>query len=1261
MGHNKKVLYFEEKANPWNRLTFGWVRSLMQRGRKHSLEADDLLPLNATEEPAALQQHIPPGARLLTTLLRWHWAALARGGLLSLCALACQLCIPFLLRSLVDAFAQKQPASTGLRLCALVFLCTLLGSLCTHHMWHILLKMCMRIKAQIADNIFKKSLKILPRVAPPKGDIINLLANDSARIYNVLAQCHQLWSIPLQVGLVLWFLHRLLGWPAWGGLGVLLATLPLSSRVAKAQSKHRAQLLRCSDERVSLMGDVLHAIRLIKFYAWEKNLHERILQVRAREEWQLSRLAFIQSLLVFVFLGTPVVVAFVALGLCFYNGYQISPGQVFSALTLFGLLRQPLAQLPSLISDVTDSFLSEKRLQNFLLLPEIETPPEDLSGAITMGPCVIYHDDTNPQNLAGQGRRGRVSDVYMRRTQVSDEEPNDARSNFQDWYEASTADSPGWQLHVPHLHIAPGELVGVMGTVGSGKTTLLRALFGEHTTINQTTLGGPVAYVPQQPWIPHGSIKDVVLWGKSYVPEHYQTCINACGLGPDILQFSHGHETRVGERGVLLSGGQKQRLSLARAAYADAALYVLDDPLSAVDEQVAEHIFAELICGLWKNKTRLLCTHRHEFLSRMDRVLVVENGTVREWSATRDPPLPLAPVTAVPAYAAAKNDSPAPRDPLPENQTLTQADVAEEREQGAVRWEHYRGYLRHMGSTPLLIGLVILFLSRDAASLFHDHFVARFAAGRFLSLQGFLSIAAGAAGTSVILGLVRAFLLGRCGVRAAHQYQQALLSSVLFTKLSFFENTQTGRILNRFSKDTESLDRTIPQATGEASLSFVTLLSTLLLILLVLPFSILFVIPATGFYFWVQKQFRQVARQVKRLDSVTRSPVFSLISEALDGASVIRAYNKQKVFFEKHHQVLQVNQRAFYSAVSLNRWLGVRLELTSSLFVSLVALVFVTLARDTPAETMGLCVTYALLMTGNLNWTVRMLAELENGFNAVERVNHYTRLTPETTAGSTPENWPSAGKIIVKNLCASYKKDQKNVLQNVNFSINPGERIGLIGRTGSGKSTLTQVFFRLVDHVSGEILIDDINIAHVAPRFVRSRLGIIPQDPQLFLGTIRDNLDPFGTFDDDAIWQSLGAASLETKVRALAQGLLTPVKEGGVNFSVGERQLLCLARAFLRKPRVLFLDEATAHVDPATDALVHKLVDEMAQSATVITIAHRLHTVENTHKVLWLDHGRVRAWGPPHEVLRAFREQNQGKESTPPLPGTGLETYSLLV
>ncbi|CAI7761253.1 unnamed protein product [Closterium sp. NIES-53] len=795
----------------------------------------------------------------------------------------------------------------------------------------------------------------------------------------------------------------------------------------------------------------------------------------------------------------------------------------------------------------------------------------------------------------------------------------------------------------------------------------------------RVTINGSLAYCSQQAWIMNTSLRENILFGHEYEEDRYNAILDACALRKDLAALPDGDSTEIGERGINLSGGQKQRVALARAVYADTDIVLLDDPLSAVDAHVGAHLFENCVHGILQGKTRVFVTNQLNYVPQADLIAVVDKGTVVEQGTykelmsqggmfarlmlesgshkhTNDSP---------DAADAASSSSSSPKDLGTKSlnrlmsrgrqlggskaRTRTMSRRAsfsthgtlvdqEQRARGMLKMEVYKKYWLET-SWIIPAGVLMLFVIVQCVDAFTRYWLAYWTKDQFNQSAGFyLGIYASLAMVYTVLIYFRTLGQAFLGLWTSKKLHEGMLASVLRAPMSFFDTTPVGRILNRFSADQAGVDETLPFSWSTFLNILFQVFGTIIVVTIVTWEFIIAFVPVACLYFWVQQTYRKTARELKRLDAVSKSPVYQQFTETLNGLPVIRAYNQGERFLRMCDDKLDANNRAFFLLKCCDRWLSVRLELMGNTLVFAAAIFAVVNRGSVFAGFAGISIDYALQITAALGMLVRQMTDTENQMNGVERILEYRdkidHEAPAVIKDADPgPEWPGKGDIQVEHLSMRYRPNLPLVLKNVSVSIQGGERVGIVGRTGSGKSSLMLCLFRLIEPTEGRILIDGTDIAGMGLTQLRSRLSIIPQDPVLFSGTVRSNLDPFNCHSDDDVWTSLSHAHLKDKVGALTGKLEASVAEYGENFSVGERQLLCLARVLLRKNRIMIMDEATSSVDFETDRLIQATIRTHMQDSTMLIIAHRINTVIDASRILVLSHGEVMEYDTPAALL----------------------------
>jgi ABC-type multidrug transport system fused ATPase/permease subunit len=1044
----------------------------------------------------------------------------------------------------------------------------------------------------VNKKIFEHSLKI-SNAAKQKyqiGDIVNFMSSDADAIGDAAITTIDLSNAILLLIGCSGLLFYYIGLSAFPALIVMAILVPLTQQLAKKFMHLEEEMMAHRDRRMTLMTQILNAIRVVKYFSWEKSIQNEVSQVRDLEIKSRTELAKSEIKWGLIYASISTVVLFTALFTHYLRGYEISLPIVFTCISIFSLMESQFGGLSRFISRFINIFVSGDRISAFL-------KSEQLTENMNIS--------KNTENLHIQNLNFNFGDHVI----------------FKNL----------------NLNITKGESIAIVGGVGSGKSTLLNLLLSEYQPESGQILNAwSKSYVSQEAYIINSTLRENLIFGQTEVSEaQLQLALRLTCLHADIAVLPAGLNTEIGEKGVNLSGGQKQRVSLARAVLANSDFILLDDPLSAVDPRTEDFLCQNLIFEYWKNKTLICATHRITYLNRFDRILfLTENnnyqcGTYGELLASSTEfkkfiDLELKNRTA--EIRIQEQTASVKENTL--EVTESRVTVDEDREVGSVKGTIYGDYLRALGgyskhSSWILFGLFFSSILFVMVPLAQRAWLTQ--AGKDVVSAESLILIYGALGLFTLLVVyVNNMLWAFRGIRAGQLFHDKILSATLKSEIRFFDSTPVGRILQRFSRDVESVDIHLQWSFDAAIHTLLNVVMSLCLIVFVLPISILFLGPILFFYYLIQNDYRRVAREVKRFDSVARSPRYSHFKETLQGLSVIRAFKQQSWFENEFLQKLEVSTQAFYTHYFVNRWFSTRLPLIGALISTLTIGAIILAAQQLwiSAGLAGLITLYALEFWKHLNWGVRIFSDLESRMTSVERLSFYGNLPAEKEFIENSAMMDS-GSLTFKNVKLRYAEHLPYVLKDVSFHIPSGARAGIIGRTGSGKSTLFQAVYRFVHFDEGDILIDGKSIRSFSLEHLRKNLSVIPQDPSLFMGTLRSNLDRYQEKSDEEIWQTLEKVDLADFIRKLPDQLNSKVTENGSNLSQGQRQLICLARALLMKVKIIFLDEATASVDLETDRIVQKVIRESLGGITLVTIAHRLSTLEGYDMIIELQKGQV--------------------------------------
>jgi len=1181
---------------------------------------------------------------------------------------------PLLLNALVTFMENKEePISHGYYYAAALFFSNFLMVLLTVQFNYYVSKVGFQVRAGLITTIYEKTLAVSTSSLGEfsTGQVVNYMSTDTNRVFNFCRTFHQFWSLPFQIAVSLYLLYQQVGISSLAAIGFIFLLVPVNKFLATKIGYFFKRMMVQKDTRVRIINEVLAGIRIIKLYAWEDHFKLKISEARNEELKSLKGGKYLDAMCVYFWGVTPVVISVLTFSMYVLLGHELTAAKVFTSIALFNMLITPLNAFPWVINALIEARISLKRIEGYISLPEINFD----NYYVKVSP---EENDNTVLEMENASFRWKDKDYF-------NIEPN------SDTTDTTTHRPLGGEYHIVKpfnlkdisLFVEKGQLLGVTGKVGSGKSTLFASITAETDKYRGYIYIGDdfngFAFVTQEAWIQHMSMRDNILFGQPYDCERYNEIIHACAMSEDLNLLPAGDETEVGENGVTLSGGQKARLSLARAIYQDKEIYILDDPLSAVDSHVANHIMKHCIMGLLKHKTRILGTHHVKYLWQADSVVHLHEGEIVKYGSPQDV-LPAIqaltengkmknvvkddenPIVAMEdsQESKASNSSIVKEEPKADGKFIS----AEKKAKGRVALSVYKSYWKSIGymvACNVLMFLVLMQASRNLSdwwlsywishtqsihnnTIYHAtldvmaHKLDELSSIRHPStVKDYLIIYSLIGAANSILTFVRAFLFAYGGIQAAKVLHERLLKAILRAPIPFFDTTPIGRIVNRFGSDISNIDDTLPFVLNRLCAQSFTTIGTIIITCYGIPWFTCILVPLIGFYYYTQRYYRHSSRELKRLGSVTLSPIYEHFLETLSGLMTIRAFKESHRFTSENETKLDFSQRANYSAMAAAQWLAIRLNMIAVAVVGSVAFlaVFEHHFNSVNPGLVGLAISYALSITFTLSNLINSVAESEKQMINVERVMQYVDETPQEEQGT--DNAVNSchfheGRIRFENVYLKYREELPYALIDVSLHIKPGEKIGICGRTGSGKSSLFRLLFKIVNLTAGDIYIDDVDLKTANSRKLRTRMSIIPQDPFLFNDTVAINLDPQQQYTSFELLHVLDKCHL-TKVVYDLGGLQGTVGERGMNLSTGQKQLMCLARALLKQSKVICIDEATASVDFQTDQLIQTTLREEFVQSTVLTVAHRMETIMDSDRVLVMDYGRVGEFSTPSELL----------------------------
>ncbi|XP_065933452.1 ATP-binding cassette sub-family C member 4-like isoform X1 [Magallana gigas] len=1278
-------------ANWLSRFTYWWIFPLFRYGHRHPLTQDHLYDVLSEDQSHLLgdrmekswNDHVkkcekkgkkPSLYWAVIAEFKWEWGI---NGIFLVVSEGIKLAQPFLVGRIISYF---QPGSTLSQtevyiyamLVAVSHILRLIVSpkyFCNSQ--HIALKM----KVAVASLIYRKILKMSSwsKHSTTSGKIINHLSTDLDKFLYAVENFHFCWIGPLEIVAILYLLYQQIGLVSLLTLAVTLVLLPLQFMLGWICGKLRMKIGAAGDKRIHLMNQIITGMRVIKMYCWEKPFSEIIFNIRGLEVFQIWKSSIAKSINIGLFQSASVVISMALFGTAWYTGVPLSAQRIYSTLGWVSCLRLTIFFfMMYLVEDSKQLASSLKRIQSFLTVEDMKVFSE---------------------GKAKSNKKGGVS-VCIRNMTASWHGPLPQNKEGVTEKLLDQEMSEAFSLKNIDLEVKKGELLAVVGPVGSGKTSLLLSLLKElPPETGQVCVQGTVGYMAQTPWVMSGTFQANVTFGENVEQERYRQVLHACALYKDLELMRLGDQTLVGERGLLLSGGQKARLTLARTVYREADVYLLDDPLGAVDTEVGSHLFQRCICELLRGKTRILVTHQLQYLRSADRIVVLNEGrvvSVGTYDELVKQGTEFSSILTKHDKDMEEKDESQEKSINEQGEKSTEAfDDGEFVETGDVGWNVYKDY--YLSGRPWLYLPLTMFLLliAYAANGYGNWHLAKWAElsnslnlrtqngsyplypvidtlnqthglyttymynitphlqtsnftteGSLITVQGDELMQQYLVAMSVFVVGISLFSLVyfRMSVIISKRLHNNMFQVVMGAKTHFFDSNPVGQILNIFARDLGLIDSLIPSLTSTVIEISVQLAMKIGITCIINPFLLLPLTPLVIVLYLIRWFSLPTTRNMKRLEAMTQSPIFSHISDTLVGLQSIRALGMSRKFLQDFDRFQDRHTSAFFLYLSTIRWFSVRSLFFLDVYFVLVILLSLVL-RDMiglSGGLFGMALNYLLTMATPFAYMMRKTADLNTLMTSVERIVSYTKLeqeAPKVSNSPPPSSWPQNGEIKLVNVGLQYSSDTDQVLHNITCLINSREKIGIVGRTGAGKSSLLAALLRLAEPI-GEIYIDDVNVLKIGLHELRNKISVIPQDPILFSGTLRKNLDPFEEYTDDQLWIALEQVQLKVKVQSEREGLYMEVSDSGQNLSVGQRQLVCLARAILRQNNILVLDEATANVDHSTDRLIQETIRSRFKNCTVLTVAHRIHTIMDSSRVMVLNQGKLVEFDTPYQLLQ---------------------------
>ncbi|KAE8555164.1 hypothetical protein TMatcc_005247 [Talaromyces marneffei ATCC 18224] len=1127
------------------------------------------------------------------------------------------------------------------------------------------------------------------------GNILNLMSVDVEHVSGMSGSLYLIWVVfPVQTSLGTWLLYKILGISGVLGVLCMVCLLPLNFIISQRVMKVQAKLLKASDSRIQSGNEILNNIHTVKYSAWESHFRERLMQKRKLEVDELRSRFIWWSINATTFHSLPLIVTIIT---CFFYAVvwdsPLKTSIAFPALAIFSIIRIPLDRMAASITFLLQAHVSLGRIDKFLQEQErrkdLQISKSDQFGYFGFDNATLsWPTKVSVSAAEANGEARRDLDIPLDDVSSSSSRPfRLERMSVQ--FKAESLNivcGPSGSGKSSLLLALLGEMDLLNGQIFLPQTS--------YDSVDNPSIGftEAIAYCPQEPWIMNESIRSNIIFNMPFDSQRYAAVLDAVALFPDIAALDKGDQTLCGENGVRLSGGQKQRVALGRALYSRCRYTLLDDCLSAVDSHTASHIFSRAVKGpLMKGRTCVMATHNthltipcSDYVVMLDSGHVVGQGSPEELVQSglleadifeRKPESPISTLiitdssnSAVINYASRNSLDTDSLDGISLS-TITSNEKGtykETKAEGAVSPYVLRRYLTVMGNRSFLVIVLGLFALQQIASLGTTLWIKEWALQSDLAqdLRGetpaetngegensneivkvnpwfYITVYTGLCGLYALITIIRDLITFHGSLKASSSIFENLLDSVLHAKLQFFDSVPSGQITNRFSKDVEAMDQVIPGFAISALQLVATIAMVVVFISIVLPAFLVVAAFICVAYYFVLAVYINGARDLKRIEAVQRSPLFQQFGETLSGYISIRAYHQTPIFTAQHRKFIDRLNQPYLLQCAGKEWLTFRVTVLGSLISFSTAAFILWSPRSIDFGSAGLVLTYSTTFTENIMWLVQVYAFIQQNLNSVDRILEYSKVEQEhykprsTAIYDMPTDWPAQGGIRFIDYTTRYASDLNPALSQISFEARPGQRIGIVGRTGAGKSTLTLALLRCLEAESGRVEIDGVDISTLPLEKLRQAIAIVPQNPELFDGTIRDNLDPLQRYTDNEVISVLHQVHLFEQINTMNTGPTVSCLDHAADvLSLGQRQLLCIARALLRRARILVLDEATASIDHATDAAIQASLEaSVLNKTTVLTVAHRLRTIAAYDHIVVLDSGRIVEQGSVQTLL----------------------------
>ncbi|XP_050297884.1 probable multidrug resistance-associated protein lethal(2)03659 [Anthonomus grandis grandis] len=1212
-----------EKANVFSLFTFSYTGGLFRKAYKKELQDEDIYEVikrckservtNKFEKSWQKQIRKNGKCSLLSLLWKNFGTKLFLLGVLQLIwKMISSIYEPEAIGKLVSYFDPKTKLTFD---DAIYYACLMIGLRFFHALYQqnyaiYLQHLAINVKNSLCSLVYRKSLKLSPAALNEMGlgNIITVMTRDVHVFERSVSMFTEMWIEIFRIVLVCYLIYNKMGPAGFAGIGCLFVILPAQVFVSRCIKNLRLELSKKTDERLQSTQETLSAIKIIKMYTWEQVFVEKVKGKRSIEMQKLLRASYLKSLNWLFGMFSSKVGLYILMMTYIAVSPVVRAEVIFYVMRSYNDLRHSLSILvPIALGQGADIIASNQRINRILNAEEVDSAKE-----------AKY---TDPK-VKVSGVTVKVKDCEILKN-------------------ISTEIKPG--------------LTVVTGPLGCGKSSLLKLFLNDFPISEGKLLSeATFSYCSQDAWLFPSSIKQNIIFGEPLDELRYQTVVKVCALEYDFNLFDHGDETIVADGGKNLSGGQQARINLARAIYKKSDIYLLDDPLHALDPHVQAFIYKNCIKDFLKGVRCVLVTHNLNHKNAADNLIVLKEGAIVFDGHPTEVKAELIKEIELEDEKLKEQENKDDEEDAEETTGLIKASgdcrrrvYTEIKKEGKVDWVVFKKYFQFGGGFLAFFGIALLIISAESGESYSSRIFTNWIniqqnISNFKSSPNTtnatvitklkyradfsLKIYSALVGGSFLLDLLTQFLMRNFCRKASVRLHSAMIEKLSTAAMSFYDHYFIGNILNRFSQDLNIVDEILPM---NINFFLMILFACFGAVALVSTVSSVFMIPAAILVlclYLIRLMYMPAARSLKRLEAATRSPLIGHVNATIEGLTTIRASQVEHILADEFDRHQDLYTSASYMTFCIRKAFAFFMDILSALFVTFIVGKLLFWGAGELSGDVGLAITKASALAMMVQWSLIQWSDLENNMTHVERVLEYTEVPQDNYEGQVIKDWPVYGGIVFNNVSLTYKLEK--VLKNLSFEVKPNHKIGIVGRTGAGKSSIIAALFRLYNF-DGSILIDGVNIKTLALDFLREHISIIPQDPLLFQGTIRHNLDPLKRYTDEEVWQTLEKVHMKDHIPTLE----LEITDHGSNFSTGQRQLICLARAIIKKNKIVVLDEATANMDPETENLVQKTIASNFSNCTVFIIAHRLKSVLECNRILVMERGQVVEYADPTVLL----------------------------